>query len=97
MNRAECAEPAEAGVAGEAGCGKGLSGSTAAIAALTPDQIASLRKAIRNAEKSHLKEKQVAKLKAMTGGLETSASSAKTSADASRMLALAEILKHPVA
>ena len=65
--------------------------------ALTPDQIASLRKAIRNAEKSHLKEKQVAKLKAMTGGLETSASSAKTPADASRMLALAEILKHPVA
>jgi len=65
--------------------------------ALPKDQIASLRKAIRNAEKSHLKEKQVAKLKAMTGGLESGAGTAKTHADASRMQALAEILKHPVA
>jgi hypothetical protein len=65
--------------------------------ALPGDQIASLRKAIRNAEKSHLKEKQVAKLRAMTAGLESSAGGAKSHADASRMQALAEILKHPVA
>ena len=65
--------------------------------ALSADQISSLRKAIRNAEKSHLKEKQVAKLKAMTDGLTVKASSAKTGADASRLQGLAEILKHPVA
>jgi len=64
--------------------------------ALPSDQIASLRKAIRDAEKSHLKEKQVAKLRAMTDGLAAKASSAKPS-DASRLQALAEILKHPVA
>jgi hypothetical protein len=65
--------------------------------ALPADQISSLRKAIRNAEKSHLKEKQVAKLRAMTDGLTAKASSAKTGADASRLQGLAEILKHPVA
>jgi hypothetical protein len=65
--------------------------------ALPADRIASLRKAIRNAEKSHLKEKQVAKLRAMTGDLETSAGTAKSHADASRIQALVEILKHPVA
>lgn len=65
--------------------------------ALSAKQIASLRKGIRDAEKSHLKEKQVAKLQAMTGGLETSASAAKTQADAKRLQALAEILKHPAA
>jgi hypothetical protein len=65
--------------------------------ALPPNQIVSLRKAIRDAEKSHLKDKQVAKLKAMTVGLESRVSSATTPADASRLQALAEILKHPVA
>lgn len=65
--------------------------------ALPADQIASLRKAIRDAEKSHLKEKQVAKLRAMTEELASKASSAKTPADTSRLQALAEILKHPVA
>ncbi len=64
--------------------------------ALPGKQIASLRKGIRDAEKSHLKDKQVAKLQAMTGGLETAASSAKTQADAKRLQALAEILRHPV-
>ena len=65
--------------------------------ALPADRIASLRKAIRNAEKSHLKEKQLAKLRAMTADLEISAGTAKTRADASRIHALVEILKHPVA
>lgn len=65
--------------------------------ALPAKQIASLRKGLRDAEKSHLKSKQVSKLQAMTGALETSVSSAKTQADARRLQALAEILKHPVA
>jgi hypothetical protein len=65
--------------------------------ALPRDQIAKLRKAIRNAEKSHMKEKQLAKLRAMTGGLETGAGAAKTHADASRLQALEEILRHPAA
>ena len=65
--------------------------------ALPASEIASLRKAIRDAEKSHLSEAKVAKLKALTPDLESSASSAKTSADSARLTALAEILKHPVA
>jgi len=65
--------------------------------ALPADRIASLRKAIRNAEKSHLKEKQLAKLRAMIADMEISAGTAKTRADASRIHALVEILKHPVA
>ena len=64
---------------------------------LPGEQIASLRKAIKKTEKSHLKKKQVAKLSAMTGDIEATASSAKTPADASRLEALAAILKHPVA
>ena len=65
--------------------------------ALPADRIAELRKTIRNAEKSHLKEKQVAKMKAMIPTLEEDAPTAKSPADASRMRALAEILKHPAA
>jgi len=65
--------------------------------ALPADQISALEKAIRDAEKSHLKADKVAKLQGMTSGLETSAASAKTPADATRLHALAEILKHPVA
>jgi len=64
---------------------------------LPAEQIASLRKAIKKTEKSHLNKKQVAKLSAMTGDIEATASSAKTPADASRLEALAAILKHPVA
>jgi len=64
---------------------------------LPGEQIASLRKAIKKTEKSHLNKKQVAKLSAMTGDIEATASSAKTPADASRLEALAAILKHPVA
>jgi hypothetical protein len=65
--------------------------------ALPAKQIGELRKTIRNAEKSHLKEKQVAKLKAMIPTLEEDASAAKSAAVASRMRGLAEILTHPVA
>jgi hypothetical protein len=65
--------------------------------ALGAKQISSLRKAIKNAEKSHLKENKVAKIQGMTGMLQESASSAKTPADANRLQALALILKHPTA
>jgi hypothetical protein len=65
--------------------------------ALPAKQIADLQKAIKSAEKSHLSEKNVAKLSGMTSALETSASSAKSPVDQTRLTALAEILKHPVA
>ncbi len=65
--------------------------------ALSASQIADLQKAIRSAEKSHLAAAKVAKLKSMTGSLEASANSAKTSADAERLHALASILQNPVA
>jgi len=65
--------------------------------ALPANEVASLRKAIRSAEKSHLKAKQLAKLSGMTSGLESSAVGTKTAADASRIQALEEILKHPAA
>jgi hypothetical protein len=64
--------------------------------ALPAKQISSLHKAIHNAEKSHMSDKNVAKLKAMTGSLQT-ASSAKTPADTMRLQALADILNHPAA
>jgi hypothetical protein len=65
--------------------------------ALPESQIKELQKAIGNAEKSHLSEKKVAKLKGMTLNLDASAGAAKSPADAARLRALAEILKHPVA
>jgi hypothetical protein len=65
--------------------------------ALPQKQIEALQKAVRKAEKSHLKESEVSKLKAMAPELEQSATSAKTPADASRLHALAEILKNPAA
>ncbi len=65
--------------------------------ALPENQIASLRKAIQGAESSHMNKGKVAKLQKMAPSLEKSAAAAKTAADASRMHALAEILKHPSA
>jgi hypothetical protein len=65
--------------------------------ALPASQISDLQRAIRSAEKSHLAAGKVAKLKAMTGSLETSANSAKTPVDAQRLHALAAILQNPVA
>ena len=63
--------------------------------ALSPKQIGDLQKAIKSAEKSHLKAKNVAKLSAMSNGLDRSG--AKNRVDAARLEALAEILKHPAA
>jgi hypothetical protein len=65
--------------------------------ALSDSQIASLRKAIQNAESSHLSQNKVAKLQHMAPSLEKSASTAKTPTDAARIHALAEILRHPSA
>jgi hypothetical protein len=65
--------------------------------ALSASQISSLRKSIDAAEKSHMNAGKVKKLKGMAPSLEKSAASAKTPADASRMHALAGILKNPSA
>jgi hypothetical protein len=65
--------------------------------ALPPKQIATLKKAIKGAAKSHLSQEKVAKLKGMTDSLEQSSAASKSPADSTRMLALAAIFKHPVA
>jgi hypothetical protein len=63
--------------------------------ALPPKQIADLRKAVEKAERSHMSKSKLAKLAQMAPSLEASATTAKTPADAARLQALAEILKHP--
>jgi hypothetical protein len=65
--------------------------------ALPPDQIAALRKGIETAEASHMNKGKVAKLKQMTPALDQSAAATKDPADATRLRALADILKHPSA
>ena len=65
--------------------------------ALPAKQIASLQKAIQSAESSHMNKNKVAKLQNMAPSLEQSAATAKTPADAARLRALAELLKHPSA
>jgi hypothetical protein len=65
--------------------------------ALPASQIASLEKAIKSAESSHMNPGKLAKLNKMAPSLEKSATTAKSAADASRLHALADILKHPSA
>jgi hypothetical protein len=65
--------------------------------ALPAKQIADLRAAIDSAESSHMSKSKVAKLNAMVASLQKDAAAAKTPADAKRLQALAEILKHPSA
>jgi hypothetical protein len=65
--------------------------------ALPAERIAALRSAIQSAESSHLSKSKVAKLQSMAPSVEQSASSAKSPADAKRLQALADILKHPSA
>jgi hypothetical protein len=65
--------------------------------ALPADRIAALQKAIQTAEKSRMNKSSVAKLQSMAASVEDGASSAKTPADAKRMRALADILRHPSA
>ena len=63
---------------------------------LPANRVADLRKAIQNAESSHMSKSKLAKLKSMAPSLEKTAAAASPT-DAKRMQALAEILKHPVA
>jgi hypothetical protein len=65
--------------------------------ALPSGNISKLQKAIKNAEKSHMSQNNVTKLSDMAPSLEKSAAEAKNPADAMRMRALAEVLKHPAA
>ena len=65
--------------------------------ALAADEIEKLRSAIHGAESSHLSKKSLDKLKGFTPTLEQDGTQAKNAADAKRMQALAEILKHPAA
>ncbi len=63
--------------------------------ALPAERIVALRSAMQGAESSRMNKSKVAKLKGMSPSLEKDAATAKTPADASRLHALAEILKHP--
>ena len=63
--------------------------------ALPADQIASLRQAIQSAERSHLNQKDLAKLENLAASVEKSATGTTSAADLNRLHALAEILKHP--
>ncbi len=65
--------------------------------ALPANQIADLRKAIQNAETSHMNKGKVKKLQHMAASLQQNAAAAKTPADSKRLHALADILKHPSA
>ena len=65
--------------------------------ALPANQITDLRKAIQNAEASHMNKGKVKKLQHMAPSLEQNAATAKTPADSKRLHALADILKHPSA
>jgi hypothetical protein len=65
--------------------------------ALPAERIAALRSAIQNAESSHMNKGKVARLSGLAPSLEQSASAASNPADAKRLHALAEILKHPSA
>jgi len=63
--------------------------------ALPADQIEALRVSITRAETSKMKQSELAKLKGLASSLETSAASAKSEADSTRLKALAEILRQP--
>jgi hypothetical protein len=64
---------------------------------LPTKRIADLNKAIARAQASHLGKKDVAKLHGMAASVETEASNAKNTTDASRLHALAQILQSPAA
>ncbi len=63
--------------------------------ALPADRVAAVRQAIQTAERSRMKRSELAKLAKLAPSLETSAATAKSAADSTRLLALAEILKQP--
>ena len=61
--------------------------------ALPAAKIAALQKAMQSTEGSHLSKGQLAKLRGMAPSLEKSAGAAKSPADATRLHALADVLK----
>ena len=65
--------------------------------ALSAERITTLRQAIQSAESSHLSPSKAAKLRGMAPSLEKDSATSKSPADATRLHALAEILKHPSA
>ena len=62
--------------------------------ALSAEQIANLHKAMQSAEAAHMSGSKLAKLKNMAPSLEKSADAAKSPTDATRLHALADVLKH---
>ena len=64
--------------------------------ALPADRISALRQAIQGAESSRLSRASLAKLKSVAASVEQSAGTTTNAADATRMHALADILKRPV-
>jgi hypothetical protein len=65
--------------------------------ALPAERVTALRAAIHDAETSHMNKGKVAKLAGMAPSLEKNAALATNPADAARLRALADILKHPSA
>jgi hypothetical protein len=65
--------------------------------ALSTSKIAELQKAIHHAEKSHLNAKDLATLNGMATEIDASAKTVTSPADATRLHALSNILKHPIA
>ena len=63
--------------------------------ALPANQIAAVRQAVGNAESSNLKKKDLAKLQSLAPSLEKAAGATQNATDATRLQALAEILKRP--
>jgi len=63
---------------------------------LPAEKIADVRKAIESAEKANLNKSSLATLKSLAPGLEEIAYVTKTPGDASRLRALADVLKSPV-
>ena len=72
---------------------------TGAVLVTTPSTVAlaDVRKAIQDAEASHMNKSKVGKLKKMAPSVEKSAATVKTAADANRLRALAGVLKNPSA
>jgi hypothetical protein len=62
---------------------------------LSAVQIVALRQAIQSAETSHMNAASLAKLKTLAPALEKSAATTKSTADSTRLQALAEILNQP--
>jgi hypothetical protein len=63
--------------------------------ALPVERIAALRQALQSAESSHMRPRELAKLKSLAPPLEKSAAGTQSPADSTRLQALAEILKRP--